>query len=247
MAAKYGVDLGALKKYSHLDKNYEVAGIGQMSDYDYHLDAQGTGNIRISDPASVDAEEFVMWGHDNNVFSWVDEEYPILTQRLDRTWGVEETGDLGEVLVRIYDTDGILDIGQEIGLIIENGMEFQAGSLPEFIPLSESGGVYSATVDWPSIGVFTIGVEPAVGIEDLSKAELNIFPNPSSNQFMITLGNTSLDHFSIEVFDQAGRLVHSDEFDGKSYLLKASELSGGVYVCKISSEGQRIVKELMKY
>jgi photosystem II stability/assembly factor-like uncharacterized protein len=247
MAAKYGIDLGALKRYGHINEHHEVAGIGMMTEYDYHFDAQGTSNVRMSDPSAPDAEEFVMWGHDNDAFSWVPEEYPILSQRIDRTWGIEETGDMGDVLVRIYDADGVLDIGEDIGLIVGEGDAFEPGSFPEFYPLTEDGDVYSALVDWPENGVFTIGVEPAVGVEDLSKAELNIFPNPSAGIFNVSLGNTSLDQFVLQLFDQSGRLVHETNFSGRSYTFDASALASGVYVCKISSNGQQVIKELVKY
>lgn len=247
MAAKYGIDLGALKRYSHLDKHHDVAGIGMMTEYDFHIDAQGTGNVRMSDPSEADAEEFVMWGHDNDDMAWVDEEYPILTQRLDRTWGITETGDMGEVLVRIYDDNGILDIGAEIGIIIDTGDEFTPGAQPEFIPLDQDGDVYSAVVDWPDVGVWTIGVEPAVGVEDLSQADLNLFPNPADGLVSVTIGRTSLDRFNLELFDQAGRLVMSTQVVGQTHQIDISALAAGVYIVKLSAEGQQVVRELAVY
>ena len=85
----------------------------------YHLAAQSSGILKVSDAASLSDGDFLLFGHDSGlVDSWTDTELPADTlKRLEREWVFDETGETGEVLVSI-DTSRLGEIPdghQEIG------------------------------------------------------------------------------------------------------------------------------------
>jgi hypothetical protein len=246
MAAKYGIDLGDFKRYSHWTKNYDVAGIGQEQFYDLHLDAQGTGVVRINAPSDAEDGEYLMWGSDNAALAFIADGFPILSTRLARTWGVEETGDLGTVTFMIEES-AVPDLGLNIGLIVGNTSEFEVAQQLDFYPLTLVDGMYTCQVDFPSNGVFTIGVEPEVGVEEFSDRAIAIYPNPASDLLTIDLSRTGVSEFTLDLFDLTGRLVLSEKVVGNRSTLNVSGLATGNYAIKLTSEKGTLVKELMKF
>ena len=246
LGAKYGIDLGLVKRYEHWNKPFDVAGIGRESQFDYHLDAQGTGIVRMSNPSAASNEEYLLWGHDGEAYGWEEDGYPIYSQRLVTTWGYEQTGDLGEVEVRIL-ASAIPDPGTDIGLIIGDEDEFLPGQSLDYIPLTLVGDYYTATASFPASGVFTIGVEPAVGVEDLSKADVRIYPNPSTDNFRIDVFNTTLSAFTYQLFDQMGRVVREGKFIGSTLILDGGQLAAGTYQLRLTNGDQTTAKTIVKF
>lgn len=245
MAGKYGIDLGLLNRYSHPDKNYEIAGIGQEQEHDYHNDAQGTGIVRMNEPTNLDNGEYLIWGHDNDDMAWNEDGFPITSLRLDRTWAFEKTGDLGEVLVQIYEED-ILGQQSNIGLIIADTDEFNPGQDLAFVPLSESGGVYSATVDFPSSGVFTIGVSPTVGIPELNESLVSIHPNPSDGTFNVSIAGFEDKEIDVRVLSVTGDLVIDEQHIG-NFELEMENLPAGLYLLELRSGFESNSQKILKY
>jgi hypothetical protein len=129
LAAKYGLALGANDVYT-MDNpangnfDFDVAGIGQASDGSRHVDARGTGIVRmvIQSPPSLSNNEFLMWGHDNASMTsnFVDIDNVIIKERLNRVWRVSEVGDVGNVSIS-FDISSLpgSPIGSALRLLID--------------------------------------------------------------------------------------------------------------------------------
>ncbi|MDG2246050.1 MAG: hypothetical protein P8L71_06780, partial [Flavobacteriales bacterium] len=206
MAARYGMDLGPATIYDRPDMPYDVAGIGQMAFYDQHLDAQGRGIVRMKDATDMEDEEFLMWGHDGEVLEWVDTGYPLTSQHVTRTWAYEQEGDVGTVEVRIYAPE-LDDLGAEIGLVISATPNFEAGVLPEFIPVSNEGDYLVAMVDFEGSGVFTLGIQPTVSVEDLEQAQVAIYPNPVDQMLNLSLQGVDVNGVQIFISNSIGQRI----------------------------------------
>jgi len=102
LAAKYGQTLAEYDLYDEDDAgngdyDFEVAGIGQASDGSNHTDAIGTGMVGMSNPAGLDDDEFLIWGHDNGVPEATEtSDIPVSVEaRLDRVWRASEADSSG--------------------------------------------------------------------------------------------------------------------------------------------------------
>jgi hypothetical protein len=231
MASRYGIDLGPQKKYNHPDQNNEVIGIGRETTYDYHDDAKGLNLIRISNPTSLDEGDYLMIGNDNASLNEVNDLFPFLSPRVERTWGFTETGDVGEVTIRILASE--LTNTSNIGLIITNGNEFLPGSSITFVPLLIQGPMLEATVDFPENGVFTIGQQPQLGVFDESEISAAVFPNPVADVLQIQLKNAHPSSWFVHVYDVTGKLAATFNFSGKTGDADLSNLSTGVYQVQV--------------
>lgn len=108
---------------------------------------------------------------------------------------------------------------------------------------------------WPE-GVYTIhatfggknyetifGVRTTLGIEDLQKTEISIYPNPTSNTLYVE-ANSQID--KVEVFDLLGRNVLEISPSSEKTELNMGGLKAGMYITVISSEGKKTVKKIVK-
>jgi len=105
LSAKYGLNLG-LKDIYNEDNNangdfdHEVAGIGRTNASNIHDDAQGTGIVRILNPTNLGNNEFLIWGHDSGLKSFITStNIPAnISYRLDQVWRVSEVDTLGSAI-----------------------------------------------------------------------------------------------------------------------------------------------------
>ena len=102
LSAKYGFALSTEDLYVQDDVangnfDYEVAGIGRVDATNEHIDAQGSGLVRILNPGGLDDGEFLLWGHDNGILAAVElTDIPGTVEgRLDRVWRVSEVNASG--------------------------------------------------------------------------------------------------------------------------------------------------------
>ncbi|MBP2617116.1 T9SS type A sorting domain-containing protein [Chryseobacterium jejuense] len=74
---------------------------------------------------------------------------------------------------------------------------------------------------------------PALGIQEVSKGKIQVFPNPVSDFIQISGIN---DGQVIQIYNIDGRLIRSEVFDSK---VNVSQLTSGVYVLKIKTRGMQ--------
>ena len=165
-----------------------------------------------------------------------------MSERLERIWACEEVGDAGTVKVQVADA-GVAELfaSASIGLIVSEGDEFSISNQPNFYPLQNEGGYWVAEIDLPSHGVFTIGFEPVMRVEEsVIEAEWSIYPNPAQDFLNIESRYVSLAGAGCRALDVSGRQVARWTWDeGQRMRLDISTWRAGLYLIEISKNGQR--------
>jgi exonuclease III len=93
---------------------------------------------------------------------------------------------------------------------------------------------------------FDINSNTSATKSQLAKANLNIYPNPATNQFSITFEKNIKNGF-LEIFSVDGRCVKSLMLLNNQSLVDVNinDLTNGIYYVKVSSESGEIVGKLM--
>ena len=249
IAARYGINLGNVQHYFWDQYPEDVAGIGRESEWDQHLDAQGIGAVRISDASDLQDGEYLFWGHDGGAAEVVTV-FPFQSERLERIWACEEVGDVGTVNFRIKDA-GVAELfmSGSIGLIVAEGDEFSIFNQPDFYPLQNQGQYWSAEVDLPEHGVFTIGFAPVMRVDDsLAEADWQVYPNPANDVLYIASRFIETAGVQCLVVDLSGRVVASWPWSGGQRMtVDVSAWPSGVYVVEFEKDGLRHALPFMKH
>ncbi|MCH6235253.1 T9SS type A sorting domain-containing protein [Cognataquiflexum rubidum] len=140
LSAKYNIVLGINDVYVMDDPangnyDHEVAGIGRFDVSNMHLDAQGTGLVRILNASNLGDNEFLMWGHDNGIAQATEfiDVPGIVEARFNRVWRVSERStagaavDVGAIDLRV-DLNGLgaIDVDDLVLLVdTDNDGAFQ--------------------------------------------------------------------------------------------------------------------------
>lgn len=93
---------------------------------------------------------------------------------------------------------------------------------------------------------FDINSNTSATKSQLAKANLNIYPNPATNQFSITFEKNIKNGF-LEIFSVDGRCVKSLMLLNNQSLvdININDLTNGIYYVKVSSESGEIIGKLM--
>ena len=115
--------------------------------------------------------------------------------------------------------------------------------------------VFPVDGTWPQ-GVYTIeavfagntyetifGVGTTLGVDDLQKTKISVYPNPTKGHVYIE-SNSLLEQ--MEVYDLLGRRVIERKVDSEKIALNFRNLNSGVYLVVIHSEGKKTVRKIVK-
>ena len=236
LAAKYGLPLDVNDVYNE-DENaagdfdYEVAGIGRVDASNQHTDAQGSSIVRISKPVAtgLDDDEFLMWGHDNGVQTFVEtSDVPAgLNARFNRVWRVSEVSsagaavDVGSVDLQ-FDLTGIGAFNpSDLILLVDADND---GSFADETPIS--GATDQGSNQFRFAGVtaldnnlrFTLGIIP--------RAPGGVFTGLSLWLSASARTNTTADGIGVtEWADQSGRSFNFSDAGTNPYLFNAAALN----------------------
>ncbi len=150
LSAKYGITLASNDIFTQDNSgngnfDYHVSGIGMNADGSSLSSSQGTGIIKIGNPAHLAANEYLLWGEnqdtDNHNFSTASD----YMERQNSTWKVSRSGNPGRVTLEVNASD--LDLVAKpscapLYLIVSNDANFSSKTRYE---MTLSAGVYSAT------------------------------------------------------------------------------------------------------
>jgi len=167
LAAKYNLALAANDVYT-MDNSgngqydFDVAGIGQASDGSKHIDAQGSGIVRMRNPTNLGNDEYLIWGHDKGLLAGTTSgvDGAIIRQRLSRIWRVSEAGDVGNVSIS-FDISGTAGavLGGNLRLLIDRDSDgFADNDVTPISAGSLTGGVITFSgVNLQNGDRFTLG------------------------------------------------------------------------------------------
>lgn len=82
----------------------------------------------------------------------------------------------------------------------------------------------------------------------VSLLDVDIYPNPFRNFFVIEVGESSADPFVFEIYNQAGRIVAQQrQFITNKYTENTSTYPPGIYFVKVWNNKKQIFKKLIKF
>ena len=240
LGAKYEVDLRSEKKYFGTnDFKYDVAGIGKISQLDYHSKAM-SGMITMHSPNVLNDNDFLLWGHNNEEIIW-DTVQTGNGFLLNRTWFVSKTGNPGFVVIEI-DSTSLGAVSNEVAIKIGSLSDLSSNS-GRFVLLNLNNGVYSASLEFDNNDYFTLvkGDDLFSGLRNNSMySQIRLVPNPSSN------GNTEVRFESetegdlkVTVIDNTGRQILFNEYEmiqgSNAIPINVAEFSSGIYFVLIET------------
>ncbi len=70
--------------------------------------------------------------------------------------------------------------------------------------------------------------------------KINVFPNPFRESAKFEIKGRSFNQLQFEVYDLSGRLIEQRQYSGNEFMYYRGQLSAGMYVYKLTSEGRLI-------
>ena len=181
LAIKYGITLdmtsqnytdGGVSIYNHSTYSHDIAGIGkdeatQGLNQTSSKSINSGSIIRIKDPSGMDDNEYLIWGNDNGSNAFTTSDVPSgVSERSERIWRVDETGDVGTVSVVVDLTSMAINSNfSTVNLIIASTgstmpTDLSAGTVVSSGIVSEESGrtlVTFSGVDFSDGDFFTVG------------------------------------------------------------------------------------------
>ncbi|HAH56774.1 MAG: T9SS type A sorting domain-containing protein [Lentimicrobium sp.] len=85
-----------------------------------------------------------------------------------------------------------------------------------------------------------------LGLEDIKRDMIRIFPNPANTSFVVQVPGDIMDDYSVEVLQLNGQRIVKQHGDGQATCtIDASQLNAGTYLVRVSSKGEVILNHLI--
>lgn len=206
LSAKYNVALSSNDFYTQDDSgnfDFDVAGIGQATDGSNHIDSQGSGIIRINTPSSLNNDDFLFWGRNNQTSYSFSTNTSNYKERITSNWRVSKRNDLGNVTVEI-DMTGIDLSGKQscapLQLIVDNDADLLSPTTT-YTLTNTSGNIYQATgVSFSDGDYFTIEYIDTIvldGTQFYNGSGTANRPNTSDDCYKLLVKNTATGTLSL--------------------------------------------------
>ena len=82
-----------------------------------------------------------------------------------------------------------------------------------------------------------------VGVEEMSRQELNLYPNPAKDRLHLSFTEPIR---QVDIFNAKGGLIFSEMPDNEEVFLQISQLPAGIYMVRITTEEQVFTKKFIK-
>ncbi|SNT27219.1 hypothetical protein SAMN05421640_3087 [Ekhidna lutea] len=146
LAIKYGIELDisstgytyndGTNLYNLTSYPNAIAAIGANADHGLSINSNASLDasaiLTISNPSSLNSEDYLFWGHDGGVITSSTSNLPsTVTERATRIWGITETGDVGTVNLSFDLTGGGYGAYTltDFSLIIDDDSDFTNGTI----------------------------------------------------------------------------------------------------------------------
>lgn len=220
LSAKYAIALGANDIYT-MDNapenyDYQVAGIGRTSLFEFDNDSKGTGAVHIRNPSGLGNNEYFIWGHNNLAISAAGiTDLPAgVPARLARTWRATEVGEVGTF-----------------------NISFDLSAVPG----SKTAADLRLLIDRDNDGVFadeTIGTGGVIsGASDLGGSVFSFAGVDINNGQRFTIGSVNATNTPLPI----SLISFTARYNGSEVGLKwttASELNNDFYTVQRSADGE---------
>lgn len=165
LSSKYNISTTNDRYAYESTHKHEVFGIGRKNSSSNSVTtAQGQGIVEISSPSALANNEYLLVGHDNNALTAYYTDAPNeFTYRLNRSWRVDETGDVGTVSISFDVTGlGLPTDANEYALLIDTDGDFSNATVHTTGASYSSNTISFTGVDFSDGNYFTLAPYRAV-------------------------------------------------------------------------------------
>lgn len=212
-SAKYNISI-ANDIYPHDTPGnfeHEVAGIGRVDISNFHIDAQGSGIVRILNASDLNDNEFLLFGHNNGLNSATEySDIPgSLDGRLERVWRVSEVNassaavDIGSIDL-YFDLSGFGPVtASDLFLLIDTDND---GNFNNSTPIGGATLISGSTYGFEGVTGIANNLRFTIGTSDSSQTPLPIeLKSFNANQVnnhvalnWISSSEINLKHFEVQ-------------------------------------------------
>ncbi|MBK6953138.1 MAG: hypothetical protein IPH24_14165 [Crocinitomicaceae bacterium] len=215
LSAKYDIAIASNNVYTmdtpaNGNYDHDVAGIGRESATDLNTDGQGTGIVRVLNATGLDNNEYMMWGHDNDILQAINStDIPAgVDARVERLWRTSMSNkagaavDVGAVDMQ-WDLSGLGAVtASDLRLLVDTDND---GIFADETPISGAtdlgGGIYS----FAGVGVLS-------DQRRFTIATINLIQTPLPVE-LVLFDAISDDNKTVNIFWQTKSEINSDFFE----------------------------------
>jgi hypothetical protein len=205
LSAKYDISI-ANDFYTQDDAgdfDFNVAGIGRATDGSFHADSQGNGIVRMLTPSSLNDDDYLFWGRNNQTSYSFSTNTSNYKERITSNWRVSKRNDLGTVTVEVDMTGIDLSSKQScapLQLIVDNDADLLSPTTT-YTLTNTSGNIYQATgVSFSDGDYFTIEFIDTIvldGTQFYNGSGIANRPNTSDDCYKLLVKNTATGTLSL--------------------------------------------------
>ena len=148
-------------------------------------------------------------------------------------------------LIALFGSSKAQTYSQPTEVISSGGGETTGGNYSNFAVLGEtfvdfsvSGGDYSTTIGFLYASDINTGIDEII----LNNEDINIFPNPTSNELFIEMQNRK--DVNISIFNSIGQIVYKSKVETNRETINVTGLQTGIYFVEIKDlDGNILLSE----
>ena len=209
LAAKYALTISNDFYAYQSNYSHELAGIGRFDASNTHTSAQSANLITIDNASAMTTDgEYLLFAHDNgSISSWTSTGSPYNTQKIDREYRIDETGDVGTVDITLNENNlAALPSGYtKYGVMIDADGDFTSGAI--VYEMAASGSDYKVTGVDVTDGDYMciVAIKPSVQFTTDAGAELeSVNASADIELNYIPASNVSIDYSTSDGTATAG-------------------------------------------
>ncbi|WP_052752907.1 zinc-dependent metalloprotease [Kordia zhangzhouensis] len=106
----------------------------------------------------------------------------------------------------------------------------------------------AGTVNEWSIELCTTTTTVTLGNEEFTLENFSLYPNPSKGEFSLSFTSSSGEDINVAVYDIAGRLVHTKDYNATSTFnenISLKNVSAGMYLLTVTDQERTVTKKLI--